>query len=56
MHHKRERMPKVKQVPHPLPPPILGVSVCLLILRGKDRGDNSIKRDHVHAEMIPLNI
>ena len=36
-------MLKVKQLPHPLPPRILGVSVCLLILSGKDRGDNSIK-------------
>ena len=38
MHHKRERLPnvRVKQVPQPLPPAILWVSICLLILPGKD--------------------
>ena len=35
--HKRERKPNVKQVPHPLPPLILWVSVCLLIMPGKGR-------------------
>ena len=43
-------MRKVKQIPHPLPPPILGVSVRLLILSGKDRGDNSIKSYHVYRK------
>ena len=42
MCHKRERMPKVKQVPHPLPPPVLG--------------DSSIKGFHVYKGMIPLHI
>ena len=55
MHHKRERMQKVKQVSRPLPPPILGVNVFLLILPEKNRS-NSIKSYHVYKGMIPLHI
>ena len=55
MHHKREWIPKVKYVSNQPTPPILGVIVCLLILPGKERGDNLVERYRVYAGMIPLN-
>ena len=51
MDYKRERMPKVKPIPHPLPLPSLRVSVLLL-----RTGDNSIKTYPIDNGMIPLHI
>ena len=56
MHNKRQRMPKVKPIPHPVSPPILGVSVFLLDYLFAYLGDNSIKTYHVYRGMIPLHI
>ena len=54
MDQKRERMPKVNQVPHPLPLPVLGVSVNFFC--EKRTGDNPNKIVHDDRGMSLLHI